>query len=982
MRVGVILLTESTHNNRDTTDETEERKELNLSRLEKGLFPIIGIGASTGGVTALKALFSHFPIETDLEMAFILIQSNPPDNNSLIEKSLEKSTSLKVYEIEDGMKVLPNSIYILPPFHVLEIEEGRLHLRINNRERDLHLPMDSFFKSLALYKKEGAICIILSGEGTYGTLGLKEVKAQGGMTMVQDPDSAENNSMPSSAIKTGLVDYILPPEKMPEHLIHYIKNTYGKEQSWLKVITKKPYNTLQEIFNLLLEETGHSFSGYKQSTIGRRIQRRLALNQIETLDEYLDYLKENRLEIDALFHELLVGVTSFFRDPQAFKALQKKVIPQIFAGKNPENPVRVWVPGCSTGEEAYSIAILLKEYQQRLKKPLKIQVFATDIDSRSIQTGRMGIYPASIVATVSHERLKHFFKREPHRDKYSIQKSIRDMLVFAEQNIVEDPPFSRIDLISCRNLLIFMDIELQKRVLHLFSYALNPEGFLFLGTSESTGDLMDHFISIDRRWKIYQNKGSSIFRPAKSYLPLLNYSSYRNKEKESERVISLGELVEKIVLQEYTPACVVISKRAEILYIHGRTGKYLEPAQGEMSLNILQMAREGLKMELSAAFRKASTQNKPVHIKGLRVKENSRTITINLTVKPLEDYYDYSELLLVVFEDVPEEEEWREETAVTREVLPESKRISLLEKELRDKEEHLQTVIEELETSNEEMQSTNEELQSTNEELETSKEELQSVNEELITVNTELQKKIQELFTTNNDMNNMLSGTGVGTIFVDLLQRIQRFTPPITNVMNLIPSDLGRPVNHISSNLIGHDCLAEDVQEVLDTLVTKEIEVQTRKKEWYLMRILPYHTVENTIKGAVITFTNITKQKKIQSVSRLAIAVKDACNAILLYNLKGEILAWNSSAQRLYGYKEEEALKLHIRDLSPKKDYEEICRLQEREREKKGIEPFQSRRITKDGKLLHVWITLSVLCNQEGEPYGFSSTEKEIGESL
>lgn len=956
-----------------STDEKKSSEEV---------FPVVGIGASDGGFEALKSFLSHFPHERGITVTFIFIHHGLTEYDDL-ENLLQPLTRLKIVEATEEMPVEPNSLYLIPPHKRVELREGRLHLHRSSTTKTSPLPIDSLFRSLAWDQGERSIGIVLSGCSNDGTLGLKEIKGKGGLTIVQDPDSTKYKNMPASAIANNLGDFILPPEKIPEQLIGFIKSSSSRERgSVVHILTSTPQGSFQEIINLLREETGHNFSGYKKSTIGRRIERRLAINQIEHLHEYLTLMRQNKNEVKALFQELLVGVTNFFRDAEAFDVLQEKVFPRLFFNKSPSNSIRVWVPGCSTGEEAYTLAILLQEYRLRLKQPFKIQVFATDIDTHSIQTARTGVFPVSIATDISHERIKNFFTLGSEGNTYSIQKAIRDMLIFAEQNIIEDPPFSRIDLISCRNLLIFMDLELQKRVLQLFSYALNPHGYLFLGTSETTGDLIEHFHTIHRRWKIYQSKGIPLYRPTmKNYFPLLESPNPGTGGHKQKSKISLRDIVERLLLQEYTPACSIITKRGEILYIHGRTGKYLEPAPGEMSLNIIQMAREGLKKELSTAIRRACLQREPVYYPRLKIKGNGETTTIDLTVKPLETTNEYKDLLLVVFEDIyieEEKERWREEVAVTSNNPSEDRRISSLEQELADKEEHLQTVIEELETSNEELQSTNEELQSTNEELETSKEELQSVNEELITVNTELQKKIEELSITNNDMNNMLAGTGVGTVFVDLLQRIQRFTPPISKVINLIPSDLGRPVKHLSLNLIGYHSLSEDVQEVLDTLVTKEVEVQTTKKEWYLMRILPYRTAENAIEGAVITFINITMQRQMQSASQLALFIQDSNDAIIVQNLKGEILAWNPKAEKLYGYSKEEALGMNISTMVPEDKCQESLDLMKRVATQKIGRPFKTQRITKDGDMVNVWIMASVLCNQSGDPYGLFSTEKEI----
>ncbi len=951
-------------------------------------FTIVGIGASAGGLAALELFFSRMPdYEPGINISFVLVQHLSPDYKSILSDLLKQYTKLPVCEIRDGMTMEPYCIHVAPPNREVTIRQGRLYLKEPDQPRVLRLPIDIFFRSLARDQKERSVCIILSGSGTDGTLGLKAIKDEGGMVMVQDPDSAQYKNMPFTAIATDMVDYVLFPKEMPEQLIAYIRYTQKKGPRPPQASAPQNDKLLQEILSLLHAQTGHDFSGYKKSTISRRIERRLAVNQIEHPGDYLRYLHQNIHEIEALFRELLVGVTGFFRDPEAFDALRKKVIPRIFKDKNPGDPVRIWIPGCSTGEEAYSLAIMFKEYLEELKQPYKVQIFATDIDSRAIDRSRQGVYPAGIASDVTPERLKHFFTRETDGHSYKIKQNIRDMLVFSEHNVTSDPPFSRLDLISCRNLLIFLDGDQQKKILYLFHYALNPQSFLFLGTSETIGELADFYASVDRKWKLYTNKETVTFHPAQKFYPLFK-TVPQNIVTGKSKANSMREVVEKMLLQHYTPACAAINKRGEILYIHRRTGKYLEPAPGEISLNITHMAREGLKLELTTAIRKAVAEKKAVTFRGLRVKGNGAITTVNLTVSPFPaESSPFSDLFMVIFEEVifPEENDQRKEVAASvaeaadaDETSARDERIIDLERELRHKEEYLQTVIEELETSNEELQSTNEEFQSANEELETSKEELQSLNEELITVNTELQKKIEELYRINNDINNMLLGTGMGTIFVDHQLLIQRFTPPATRAINLIQSDLGRPVNHIVSNLLNYDLLEQDVQTVLNTLMPKEVEVRTKNDGWYLVRILPYRTIDNVIEGAVINFIDITELKHMQEMSHLAVVVRDSNDAVTMQDLEGKILAWNPGAEKLYGWRESEALGMNISEIVPEERSGEALEMVKRLAQSKKLEPFQTQRLTKNGEKVEVWITATMLVDKEGKQYAVATTERLI----
>ena len=741
--------------------------------------------------------------------------------------------------------------------------------------------------SLAQDQHERAICIILSGAGSDGALGVRAIKGEGGMIMVQNPESTEYDGMPRSAIATGLVDYELPPAEMPALIMAYIAHAFGMSPRHATAPVSNAENTIKKIFILLRNQIGHDFSQYKPSTIHRRIERRMAVHQIDTMDGYVKYLQQTPPEVEALFRDLLIGVTKFFRDPEAFKVLEEQAIPKLFEGKPESATIRVWSPGCSTGEEAYSLAILLAEHQEVIKKSYKVQVFATDIDSQAIATARSGIYPASIATDISQERLSRFFVINPEGGKYRIHKNIRDMLVFSEQNVIKDPPFSKLDLISCRNLLIYMGGDLQKKLFPLFHYALNPNGFLFLGTSDAVVNFDDMFAILDRKSKLYQRKedffGQRRAGPGRFIPPMttMDAAHLRDAGKTTlPRKLPLRELTEQAILQQVAPVGALINEQGDILYLHGRTGLYLEPAIGETgSYNILKMAREGLQRVLTMALHKAARGRNIVRCPGLRVKTNGDFTTANLTIRPVvagPDATPDTPLYLVIIEEAPpfDHEQAHRFAALqtitgadgSGPISDADTHIAALNLELRAKDEYLlisneelETSNEELKSSNEEMQSVNEELQSTNEQMETSKEELQSVNEELSTVNSELQIKVTDLSRVNNDMNNLLAGTGIGTVFVDFHLRILRFTPAAGVIINLISSDVGRPVGHIVSNLVGYNNLVEDVQAVLDTLIHKEVDVRTIAGKWFTMRIQPYRTIDNVIEGAVISFVDITE---------------------------------------------------------------------------------------------------------------------------
>lgn len=875
-----------------------------------GGFPIVGIGASAGGLPAFEAFFSGMPLDTDPGMAFVLVQHLAPDHKSILTDLIRRYTRMQVFEVEDGLKVQPNCTYIIPPGRDMAFISGTLQLLEPAAPRGLRLPIDFFFRSLAYDQRERAIGVVLSGTGSDGTLGIRAIKGEGGMVMAQTPDSTEYDGMPRSAIKTGLVDYELPPGEMPAQLIAYVAHAFGKPH-------QPPYpaptteNALKKIFVLLRAQTGHDFSQYKSSTSRRRIERRMAVHQIESMDSYIKFIQQTPEEINALFRDMLIGVTSFFRDPEAFEALEEQVIPSIFAGKPANAAIRIWVPGCSTGEEAYSLAILLAERQEMLKQNFGVQIFATDIDSYAIATARSGIYPASIAADLTPERLTRFFSLEPGGSVFRIHKAIRDMVVFSEQNVIKDPPFSKLDLISCRNLLIYLNSDLQKKLIPLFHYALNPGGFLFLGTSETVGEFQDIFAALDRKSKLYRRKEDLLGAQRAAlgrFLPPMTTpdAGYpRTGEKTaSPRKLPLRELTEHALLQEIIQAGALVNAQGNILYLHGRTGMYLEPAPGESGPNnILRMAREGLRRDLTAALHKVVESQETVRCPGLRVRTNGETTAVNLIVSPVAAAPAASPeppLYLVILEQA--QEPVIDDKSGGRDSAPSSEtdrsdsdtRIAALKQELREKEEYLQTANEELETSNEELkssneelQSINEELQSANEELETSKEEMQSVNEELATVNAELQTKVADLSRANNDMNNLLAGTGIATVFVDHQLRILRFTPTATAIINLIQSDIGRPVSHIVSNLPDYGNLTADTQAVLDTLIPKVADVRTAEGRWYNMHIQPYRTIDNVIEGAVLTFVDVTVTRTIHEAlrvneERLRVALSAA--AISIFN--------------------------------------------------------------------------------------------------
>lgn len=881
-----------------TKPAAQSNKEHRQSSRGLNDFPIVGIGASAGGLEAFEQFFNNMP--PDSGMAFVLVQHLDPTHKSILTDLIRTFTRMKVQEVEDGLRVYPDTIYVIPPNADMAILKGRLHLMEPSAPRGLRQPIDFFFRSLSEDRKEKGICIVLSGSGTEGTLGLREIKGQGGMVMVQDPSTAKYDGMPRSAIATGMADYVLAPNEMPEQLMAYIRHPFTKEPGKAPEVEPDATNWLQKILILIRSRTGQDFSLYKQSTIVRRVERRMAIHEITNLSDYFRYLQKYPEEIDTLFKELLIGVTNFFRDAEAFEYLRKKVIPAICKGKADEDSlVRVWVPGCSTGEEAYSLAMLFQEHMEQLKREIKTQIFATDIDSGAIEYARSGVYPHGIAVDVGSDRLRRFFTKQD--GAYRVKKNVRDMVVFAVQNVITDPPFSKLDLITCRNLLIYMGAELQRRILPIFHYSLMKGGYLFLGSSETVGEFSELFTPMERKWKIFKRKDTEAGGPIpvefahRTPLAPLITAGDRGIPRPLAR-LSNQELVERVLLNTYPASGVLINEKADILYFHGNTGRFLTPPMGEAHFNALAMAREGLKIELANTLRKAIISREQVTSEQVRVKTNGHDAVISLIVKPVWEPPSKRGLYLVIFEEM------RLQTLDEPGKLPvdlnqkgAETRVKQLEHDLASTREYLQTTIEELETSNEELKSTNEELQSaneelqsTNEELETAKEEQQSVNEELVTVNSELQQKIDALSKANDDMTNLLAATQIGTIFLDTRLNIQRFTPPAKKIINLIDGDIGRPVRHIVHNLI-YDGLVDDAEQVLRTLHSKEVEVQTTFGHWYSMRILPYRTVQNVIEGLVVTFIDISDWKQ---------AVKELQESEQRYHSIGELVAgvWTAAA--------------------------------------------------------------------------------------
>jgi len=863
-----------------TQNKTSSARSKNQPQQNNG-FPIVGLGASAGGLEAFEQFFRHVP--ADSGMAFVLVSHLDPSHDSILTEILQRITAMPVVEALDQMQVMPNCVYVIPPNRDMTIFHGALQLTIPEQPHGQRMPIDAFLRSLAEDQAEKANGIIMSGTGTDGTLGLRAILGAGGITMAQEPTTAKFDGMPASAIQAGYVTHVLPVEKMPEVLLSGIRTLIPLVPAALPPIA---LSGISRILLQLRTSTGHDFSLYKKSTINRRIQRRMSQNGIEDTEAYIRYLKEHPSEITSLFKELLINVTNFFRDPEAFVALKQDILPALLADKPDDYVFRVWVAGCATGEEAYSIAIVLRELMDEKHYQFRVQLYSTDLAEETITIARAGFYPPNIAQDITPERLRRFFIKE--EGGYRVKKEIREMLVFAVQNVIKDPPFTKLDLLSCRNLMIYLEPELQNRLIPAFHYALKPGGVLFLSPSEGIGNHTELFTSLNRKWKFYRATPTA----ASTRVMLtsnLNWSTepiHRAPEDviKTARETNLAELTRRMLLQFYAPASVVSDLKGNILYVYGETGKYLRPAPGQATLNMIDMAREGLQLELRSSLQTIS-QGTQALSRELRVKTNGDFQPVLLSIRTLFNPNDQQSLLLTSFQELAKPAVSK--PARKRSSKPDELRhIEDLEYELAYTKENLQATIEEqyasneeLKCTNEEMQSTNEELQSTNEELETSKEELQSINEELVTVNSELQAKIVQLADMQNDMKNLLDNIQVGTIFLDQHLIIRRFTRDATQIYRLVASDVGRALGDIKSEL-ETDELLDAAHAVLDNLMPTEREVKTLNGNWYLARIQPYRTLENMIDGVVLTFTNITEHTRAVAMQEARLLAEGIVNTV------------------------------------------------------------------------------------------------------
>jgi two-component system CheB/CheR fusion protein len=895
-----------------------------------GLFPIVGIGASAGGLEAFSELLRHLPEKTG--MAFVLVQHLDPKHGSVLQEILSRTTKIPVTEVTQGVVVQPNHAYVIPANTNLTLKNGMLQLGSRVLTRGQHMPINDFFRSLAENAGQQAIGVILSGTASDGTEGCRAIKAAGGITFAQDEESAKYDSMPRNAVNAGCIDFILSPKDIARELGGISQHPYvARVVSEVEGSEGMVGSDLNALFGLLRESTGVDFTNYKHTTLQRRIRRRMVVHKVDKLKDYLRFIGKKPEELDELYRDLLIHVTGFFREPEAFVALRKHVYPKLFEGRKPDNPIRVWVAGCSTGEEVYSIAITLLEYMWVHSRNISqaataIQIFATDISDTALDRARTGLYTEAAVSEISADRLKRFFIRLD--GGFQVNKSIRDMCIFAKQNLVKDPPFSNLDLVSCRNLLIYLGPVLQRRVIPTLHYSLKPGGYLVLGSAENLGGFADHFGLVDKKDKIYQKRRTAArlttYFANSDYLPI---RADAKQPRELPAPFTVEREVEHLLVNRFVPASIVVNDQLEIVQFHGKTGAYLEPPAGQPSFSLAKMAREGLLIDLRAALNTAKKTNATVRKQGVRIQSETGTREVNLEVVPLRGPTAHERFYVVVFQDEARKSAGLEDKGRTGKTVKVARSTArdteILKREMNQLREQLRSLIEEHETTTEEFKSAheevlsaNEELQSTNEELETAKEELQSTNEELTTLNEEMQNRNSELGSANNDLLNLLGHVDIPVVMVSNDLRIRRFTPPAQKLLNLLPGDIGRRLGEIRPNLDVED-LESLAHEAIRRVTPQERQVRTKEGGWQVLHVRPYKTWDNRIEGAVISLQDVDSLKRSLDQTReyADTIVETAREPILVLNSSLQVTAANPAFYRTFDVSREETEKRLIYEL-------------------------------------------------------------------
>jgi len=890
------------------------------------LFPIVGIGASAGGLDPIEQFLTNVPENSGL--AYVVIQHLDPTQKGMLPEILRKKSKMEVYQATEGIVVEPNCVYVIPPNTSMSILKGKLHLIEPLETRGMRLPIDFFLESLAEYRQERGVGVILSGMGSDGTAGLLNLKEKNGIVMVQSPESAKFDSMPRSAIDSVLVDIVAPANELPKKLLEFLKHTSIAKSN--QDLEHKDKSSLEKITSLLLTYTGNDFSLYKKNTIYRRIERRMAVHKIDKIAEYAEFLQENPKEGEILFKELMIGVTDFFRDPAVWEHLKKTTLPSLISNISSDSLLRAWVPGCSTGEEAYSLAIIFKEVMGKSKRTgISLQIFATDLDQDAIVKARMGVFPFNITAHVSPGRLKRYFVET--EEGYRVSTEIREMVVFAEHNLTMQPPFTKIDFLSCRNLLIYIDTELQKKLIGLFHYSINPDGILLLGSSESLGTLGHLFTTLDNKLKIFEKSTIALTQDSFDFPTSFSRSNPVIKVDKSpiKSIPNIQTLADQLLLQYFSPVAVLVNENGDIIYTSGRTGKYLEPAVGKANLNIFAMLRDGIRQEFPIAFRKVVLEKETVTLRNVKVGMNGDVQIVDIAIQYIDQPNLLQDTVMVIFTEVSELQKLKPLTKSGKKGQRQTKleeELRQLRSEIQNTVEEMQTSQEELKTTNEELQSTNEELQSTNEELTSSKEEMQSLNEELQTVNAELLTKVEDYSRVNSDMKNLLDSTDIATLFLDKELNIRRFTNQVTDIFKLIKSDIGRPFTDQVSDLIYPD-LPKDAQEVLKTLVFIQKQIPATDGRWFSIRIMPYRTYDDRIDGLVITFINISDMKKLEidleeNALMHRMYLDSSSDIFFSLSILGEIKEFNPKAALFFGKNREDVIgKNYVKLFVPEQEW-------------------------------------------------------------
>jgi len=829
----------------------------------------------------LEQFFERAPASSGL--AYIVVQHLDPTQKALLAELLQRVTSLTVREAREQMRVEPNHVYVIPPNAELSLTQGVLHVIAPTVPRGKRLPIDVLFSSLARERGASAVGVVMSGMGADGTLGLQALKAVGGLTVVQEPSSAQFDSMPRSAIATGCADIVALPADMPERILACLgldgqSNASVGESGPDPAPTAEPFDppddTLDSVFSLLRQRTRHDFSLYKPSTLNRRIHRRMAIHGLTALADYVRVLRQSSQEVDLLFKELLIGVTSFFRDAAVWQHMLDSALPELLARRGEETKLRAWVAGCSTGEEAYTLAIVFTEAMQRLAEPRKcsLQIFASDLSPDAIAIARAGRYPATVGADLPPDYVARYFTAQ--EDALVVAKPIRDMVLFAQHDVVLDPPFTRLDILSCRNLLIYFDATLQRRLLPLFHYSLRPGGLLLLGNSETVGSFSKLFDPVDSKVRLYlRRQAPSTAGPEvlmRSFPPLSNptkETSVSTSPEASQSGDSLQVAADHVLLQVHAPPAVLVNAEGDIVYISGRTGTYLEPAAGKANWNFYAMVRDSLREPVASALKEAVAKGEQVHVRGLKISAINGTQSVDVTVQPLHEPAALQGTVMIVFRDVPTPARSSRRSSAGAAEATHIAELQQCRDEIQSLRDQNRASKEELQSANEELQSTNEELQSANEELTTSKEEMQSMNEELQTVNAEMQSKLDDLALAQSDMKSLLNSTEIAMLFLDKNLNVRRFTDRAAKIISLRDSDIGRPLSDLTSSL-RYPALSEDANETLRTLIFSEKQVQTSDQRWFTVRIMPYRRLDNVIDGAVITFVDITATKQLEATLR------------------------------------------------------------------------------------------------------------------